>query len=116
MDISNMTMVPGDVRPGEKSRYYVWLPEGRDVGAPFREFDPIPLEAGVLSRLKAPTDVYLCYDEEDKDRIPQVGEIRDEVNVHKEDPARVRVDLEQNVLNYNGVDMEGANWLLLVWR
>lgn len=116
MNTDDMKMIPGDVQPGEKARYYVWLEEGRDVGAPFREFDPIPLEKAVLSRLKEPSDIYLCYDEEDRASIPQVGKLQEEVNVHRENPDRVKVDMEDNVMHYRGMDMEGANWLVLVWR
>lgn len=116
INTADMKMIPGDVQPNEKSRYYVWLPEGRDVGAPFREFDPIGLEPAVISRLKSPTAIYLCYDEEDASVFPQIGEIKEEINAHKEDPSRVTVDVESATLTYKGADMEGANWLVLIWR
>lgn len=115
MNTEGMKMIPGDVQAGEKSRYYVWLPEGKDVGAPFREFDPIPLEKGVLSRLKQPSAIYLCYDEEDEESVPDVGEVKEEQNVHKENPDRVTVDIDEAVLHYKGADMEGGNWLMFVW-
>lgn len=116
MDIKDLRMIPGDVQPGEKARYYVWLPEGKDVGAPFREFEAIPLDKAVLARLKAPAEIYLCYDEEDEQNVPQVGKPQEEVNVHQEKPDRVTVDVDSAVMHYRGVDMEGANWLMLVWR
>lgn len=116
MDISKMTMIPALAGPGEKARYFVWLPEGKQVGAPKAEFEDIPLDKGVLGRLGLPTSVHLALDEEDKEKLPEVRELKDYVNSVKESQGAVEILLDEAVMKYDGMDSDGANWLILVWE